>query len=208
MRVYQFHHPRMANGIIPHKAKRFVKRVELPCMTTTTYRGVQIEVLEADITEQPVDAIVNAANNDLVLGSGVAGAIARKGGPSIQEECNRHGSIQVGEAAITSAGELPARYVIHAASMRLGGKATAESIRSSIAHSLQLAETHEVESIALPAVGMGIAGFPLNEGARLMMETVKAHIDGGSNLQLIRFCLFGREATEAFERALQEVFGG
>ena len=177
-------------------------------MASTTYRGVVIEAQEADLTEQVVDAIVNAANNDLILGSGVAGAIARKGGPSIQEGCNRHGPIQVGEAAITGAGNLPARYVIHAASMRLGGKATAESIRSSVAHSLQLAETHEVESIAFPAVGMGIAGFPLDEGARLMMQTVKAHLDGGSNLKLVRFCLFGREATEAFERALQEVFGG
>ncbi|MCS7300757.1 MAG: macro domain-containing protein [Fimbriimonadales bacterium] len=177
-------------------------------MTSTVYRGVAIEVLEADITEQAVDAIVNAANNQLELGSGVAGAIARKGGPAIQEECRRHGPIQVGEAAITGAGNLPARYVIHAASMRLGGKATAESIRSSVAHSLRLAETHAVKSIALPAVGMGVAGFPLSEGARLMMETVKAHIDGGSNLELIRFCLFGREATAAFERALQEVFGG
>ncbi|GIV05118.1 MAG: hypothetical protein KatS3mg016_0693 [Fimbriimonadales bacterium] len=177
-------------------------------MVSTTYRGVAIEVLEADITEQAVDAIVNAANNDLILGGGVAGAIARKGGPSIQEECRQHGPIQVGEAAITGAGDLPARYVIHAASMRLGGTATAESIRSSVAHSLQLAETHGVESLAVPAVGMGIAGFPLNEGARIMMETLKAHIDAGANLKRVRFCLFGREATEAFERALQEVFGG
>jgi O-acetyl-ADP-ribose deacetylase (regulator of RNase III) len=177
-------------------------------MLTTTYRGVTLEVLEADLTEQAVDAIVNAANNDLILGGGVAGAIARKGGASIQEECNRHGAIRVGEAAITGAGELPARYVIHAASMRLGGTASAESIQSSVAHSLQLAETHEVESIAFPAVGMGIAGFPLGEGARLMMRTVKAHIESGTNLKLIRFCLFGREATQAFEQALQEVFGG
>jgi len=177
-------------------------------MTAITYNGVRIEVLEADITEQVVDAIVNAANNDLVLGSGVAGAIARKGGPAIQEACNRHGPIQVGEAAITGAGNLPAQYVIHAASMRLGGKATAESIRGSVAHSLQLAETHGVRSIALPAVGMGIAGFPLQEGARIMMQTLKAHIDGSTQLQLVRFCLFGAEAVRAFETALQEVFGG
>jgi len=175
-------------------------------MAQTKYKGVQIEVMEADITEQQVDAIVNAANNDLILGGGVAGAIARKGGPSIQEECNRHGPIRVGEAAITGAGNLPARYVIHAASMRLGGKATAESIRSSVRHALQLAEQHGVRSIALPAVGMGIAGFPLNEGARLMMETLKAHIDNGTGLQLVRFCLFGQEAVQAFENALREVF--
>lgn len=177
-------------------------------MTAITYNGVRIEVLEADITEQAVDAIVNAANNDLMLGSGVAGAIARKGGPTIQQECDRHGPIQVGEAAITGAGNLPTRYVIHAASMRIGGKATAESIRSSVAHSLQLAQTHGVRTIALPAVGMGIAGFPLQEGARIMMETLKAHIDGGTRLELARFCLFGAEAVQAFETALQEVFGG
>lgn len=177
-------------------------------MTAIDYNGVRIEVLEADITEQAVDAIVNAANNDLLLGSGVAGAIARKGGPTIQEECNRHGPIRVGEAAITGAGNLPAQYVIHAASMRIGGKATAESIRGSVAHSLQLAEAHGVRSIALPAVGMGIAGFPLREGAHLMMETLKAHIDKGTRLQLVRFCPFGAEATQAFETALQEVFSG
>ena len=176
-------------------------------MVQTTYKGVQIEVLEADITEQQVDAIVNAANNELILGGGVAGAIARKGGPSIQEECNRHGAIRVGEAAITGAGNLPAKYVIHAASMRLGGRATAESIRNSITHTFRLAEEHQVRTIALPAVGMGIAGFPLREGARLMMETLKAHIDVGTGLQRVRFCLFGNEARTAFEQALQEVFG-
>lgn len=175
-------------------------------MAQTTYKGVQIEALEADITEQQVDAIVNAANNELILGGGVAGAIARKGGPTIQEECNRHGPIRVGEAAITGAGNLPAKYVIHAASMSLGGMATAESIRSSVAHTFRLADEHQVRTIALPAVGMGIAGFPLREGARLMMETLKAHIDGGTGLQLVRFCLLGSEAREAFEQALQEVF--
>ncbi len=175
---------------------------------TTTYRGVQIEVIEGDITEQAVDAIVNAANNQLLLGGGVAGAIARKGGPAIQEECRRHGAIRVGEAAITGAGNLPARYVIHAASMSLGGRASADSIRSSVAHSLRLAEEHGVRSIAFPAVGMGIAGFPVEEGSRIMMETLKAHLDAGTQLQLVRFCLFGTATYTAFVKALQEVFGG
>ncbi|CUU05519.1 MAG: macro domain-containing protein [Fimbriimonadales bacterium] len=176
-------------------------------MKAVTYRGVQIEVQEADITEQAVDAIVNAANNELILGSGVAGAIRRKGGESIQEECLRHGPIKVGEAAITGAGNLPAKYVIHAASMALGGRATAESIRSSVAHTLRLAEEHGVRSIAFPAIGMGIGGFPLHEGAKLMMETLKTHLDGGSALATVRFCLFGQEAYQAFAHALQEVFG-
>ncbi|MFQ3611301.1 MAG: macro domain-containing protein, partial [Fimbriimonadales bacterium] len=174
-------------------------------MVERTYHATRIVVQEADITEQAVDAIVNAANSHLILGAGVAGAIARKGGSSIQEECHRHGPIQVGQAAITGAGNLPARYVIHAASMPPGGSATAESIRGSVAHALQLAEEHGVRTIALPAVGMGIAGFSLNEGATLMMHTLKAHLDRGSQLQEVRFCLFGQEATEAFEHALQEV---
>ncbi len=177
-------------------------------MVERTYRNTRIVVQEADITEQAVDAIVNAANSHLILGSGVAGAIARKGGPSIQEECDRHGPIQVGQSAITGAGNLPARYVIHAASMPPGGSASAESIRSSVTHALQLAEEHGVRTIALPAVGMGIAGFSISEGAPLMMRTLKTHLDAGSLLQEVRFCLFGREAAEAFERALQEVFGG
>lgn len=176
-------------------------------MKSTTYRGVQIEVMQGDLTEQAVDAIVNAANNQLILGGGVAGAIARKGGPTIQEECDRQGAIQVGEAAITGAGNLPARYVIHAASMSLGGRATAESLRSSVAHSLQLAEAHGIHSIAFPAVGMGIAGFPVSEGSKLMMETLKAYLDAGSQLQLVRFCLFDSATYEAFQQALQEVFG-
>ncbi len=176
-------------------------------MKAVNYRGVQIEVQEADITEQAVDAIVNAANNELILGSGVAGAILRKGGESIQEECLRHGPIKVGEAAITGAGNLPAKYVIHAASMALGGRATAESVRSSVAHALRLAEEHGVHSIAFPAIGMGIGGFPLHKGAKLMMETLKSHLDGGSALETVRFCLFGQEAYQAFAHALQEVFG-
>ncbi len=177
-------------------------------MVERTYRTTRILIQEADITEQAVDAIVNAANSHLSLGSGVAGAIARKGGPSIQQECNRHGPIQVGQSAITGAGNLPAKYVIHAASMPPGGSATAESIRGSVAHALQLAESHEVRTIAFPAVGMGIAGFPLDEGARIMMTTLKTHLDGGSQLSEVRFCLFGKVAYEAFVRAYEEVFGG
>src|SRR5579863_1428428 len=99
----------------------------------------KIELLQGDLTEMDVDAVVNAANNDLQLGGGVAGAIRRKGGEAIQRECNEIGSIPVGGAAITTGGKLRARYVIHAASMQLGGETTARALQSSTAHSLRIA---------------------------------------------------------------------
>jgi len=120
-------------------------------------------IISGDLVEQEVDAIVNAANNDLQLGGGVAGAIRRAGGPEIQDECDAHGSVRVGEAAITGAGKLRARYVIHAASMALGGRTTRGSLRSAMDDVFRLAHQHQVETIAVPAVGTGIAGFPIDE---------------------------------------------
>ncbi len=157
-----------------------------------------IEIERADLTEQAVDAIVNAANNDLELGGGVAGAIARKGGPSIQEECRMIGPIAVGEAAITTGGRLKAKWVIHAASMRLGGRTSAESLRSSTRRSLEIAAERGLHSIALPAIGTGIARFPLDQCARIMLEEVVAHVRGGTSLKEIRFALFGEDAETTF----------
>lgn len=119
----------------------------------------RIVIITGDLVEQHVDAIVNAANNDLLLGGGVAGAIRSRGGPAIQQECSAHGPVKVGEAAITGGGELPVRHVIHAASMQLGGRTTAASLRSSMDHVFRLAHEHGVRTIAVPAVGTGIAGF-------------------------------------------------
>src|SRR6201988_5465526 len=121
----------------------------------------EIEILQGDLTEMDVDAIVNAANNILQLGGGVAGAIRRKGGDAIQRECDAIGSIPVGGAAITGGGKLRARHVIHAASMQLGGSTTARSLRSSTAHALQIATEQGLRTIAFPAVGTGIAGFSI-----------------------------------------------
>src|ERR1700686_1014924 len=121
--------------------------------------AAKIVILQGDLTEMETDAIVNAANNDLILGAGVAGAIRRKGGEEIQKECDAIGSIPVGYAAITSGGKLKAKYVIHAASMQLGGATTAEALRHSTAHALRLAAEPRLEIIAFPAVGTGIAGF-------------------------------------------------
>src|SRR5579859_5159452 len=121
----------------------------------------KIVIQQGDLTDMDTDAIVNAANNDLKLGAGVAGAIRRKGGEEIQRECDAIGSIPLGGAAITSGGALRARYVIHAASMQLGGDTSAHALRASTAHSLRIAAERELHTIAFPAIGTGIAGFPL-----------------------------------------------
>jgi len=164
----------------------------------------RIEILQGDLTEMDVDAIVNAANNDLQLGGGVAGAIRRKGGPQIQQECDKIGTIPVGGAAITSGGKLKARHVIHAASMQLGGRTSAHALRSSTAHSLRIAARHCLKSVAFPAVGTGIAGFPLRECAEIMLEETLRHLAGPTSLEKVCFVLFDDDAFQAF----QEVFRG
>jgi O-acetyl-ADP-ribose deacetylase (regulator of RNase III) len=157
-----------------------------------------VEVLQGDLTEQDVDAIVNAANNDLILGGGVAGAIARRGGPTIQAECRAIGTIEVGDAAITGGGQLRARFVVHAASMRLGGHTSTESLRSSTRRSLEIASERGLQSIAFPAVGTGIAHFPLEDCARIMLEEVVRHGAHATSLKEVRFVLFGDRAEAAF----------
>ena len=159
----------------------------------------RIELVEGDITEQEVDAIVNAANSALVLGAGVAGAIASKGGPAIQGECDAHGPIEVGEAAITGAGDLPARFVIHAAGMPPGGQASEESVRSSVRASLVLAASKGLASIAFPAIGAGIGGFSMQRCAEVSLEEARAHLAGDTPVELVRFVLFGEPAYRLFE---------
>src|SRR5256885_6957700 len=166
----------------------------------------RVVIITGDLVEQAVDAIVNAANNDLQLGGGVAGAIRRAGGPAIQEECDAHGPVQVGEAAITGAGRLRARYVIHAASMTLGGRTTRSSLKSSMDHVFYLAREHEVHTIAVPAVGTGIAGFPLDECARVMGECLRSALSEGWPASEVRFVLFGEDAKMPFEVAFWPAF--
>lgn len=165
--------------------------------------GLTVQILRDDLIRQDVDAIVNAANDDLMLGGGVAGAIARAGGPSIQAECRKLAPIEVGDAAITSAGRLPARFVIHAASMRLGGLTTSEALRHATRRSLELARDHGLQSMAFPAVGTGIAQFPVEECARIMLEEVLAHSREPTSLRQVRFVLFGQEAESAFTAEAQ-----
>jgi O-acetyl-ADP-ribose deacetylase (regulator of RNase III) len=161
-----------------------------------------IEVIQGDITDQEVDAIVNAANNELILGSGVAGAIRRKGGPSIQEECTRHGAIRVGEAALTGGGNLKAKYVIHAASMGFGEPTTAETLESSTKASLKIAAEHQLESIAFPALGTGVSGFPVEECARIMGRVVKEHLEKNMHPRKILFVLYDKKSLQLFENIL------
>jgi len=159
----------------------------------------KVHIEQGDLTAREVDAIVNAANNDLVLGGGLAGAIRRKDGGEIQAECDAHGPVQVGGAAITTAGRLPAKYVIHQASMRLGGRTTAEALRSSTRAVLKLAEQHDVRTLAFPATGTGIAGFDLRKCAQIMLDEVRKHIDAGTKLTDVHFVLFDDNARGVFQ---------
>jgi O-acetyl-ADP-ribose deacetylase len=168
----------------------------------------RIVIITGDLVEQSVDAIVNAANNDLMLGAGVAGAIRSRGGPDIQRECDAHGPVGVGEAAITGAGELPAHHVIHAASMALGGRTTERSLKSSMDHAFRLAREHGVRTIAIPAVGTGIAGFPIDECARVMAGCLREAIGAGWQPVEVRFVLFSDSARLAFEGPFRSEFQG
>ena len=165
----------------------------------------KIIISQGDLTEMHTDAIVNAANNDLILGGGVAGAIRRKGGDEIQRECDAIGGIPLGYAAITTGGKLKAKYVIHAASMMLGGRTTAETLRKSTAHALRVAAERGFETIAFPAVGTGIAGFPVDQCAEIMLREAAAHLESGSSLRAIHFVLFDGDARSVFERTWKRI---
>src|SRR5579863_7463013 len=179
----------------------FRKCSKLWAMNSLTGR---ILIQQGDLTEMDVDAIVNAANNDLVLGAGVAGAIHRKGGEEIQKECDEIGSIPVGYAAITSGGKLKARHVIHAASMGLGGvRTTAKTLRTSTAHSLRLAAERNLKTIAFPAVGTGVSGFPMDECAQIMLTEALQHLKGETSIETIYFVLFDTRSYDIFQSALQ-----
>jgi len=164
-----------------------------------------IEIRQGDLTEMDADAIVNAANNDLQLGGGVAGAIRRKGGPAIQAECDKIGAIPVGGAALTTGGKLKARHVIHAASMQLGGRTSALALQSSTAHSLRIAAQNGFKTIAFPAVGTGIAGFPLRECAEIMLGEAEKHLAGKTSVEKIQFVLFDDQAAEIFQQVLDSM---
>jgi O-acetyl-ADP-ribose deacetylase (regulator of RNase III) len=167
--------------------------------------AAKVIIQQGDLTDMATDAIVNAANNDLLLGGGVAGAIRRRGGEEIQKECNVIGSIPVGYAAITSGGKLKAKHVIHAASMRLGGTTTAEALGSSTTHALRIAAEHGLKTIAFPAIGTGIAMFSMKECAEVMLRAVLTHLQNGTTIATVYFVLFDENACDIFRRTWNRV---
>jgi O-acetyl-ADP-ribose deacetylase (regulator of RNase III) len=164
----------------------------------------EIEVQQADITKLEVDAIANAVNTALKHGGGVAGAIARAGGPIVQDESDELAPIGLGEAVVTTAGEMPSSWVIHAATMHLGGPTSAEIIRTATASTLAKADELGAKSLALVAFGTGVGGFPVEEAARIEVEEVRRHLAQGGGLERVVFAAFGTEARRAFEEALAE----
>jgi len=163
-----------------------------------------LELVEGDITELDTDAIVNAANAQLVLGGGVAGAIRRKGGPEIQRECNKAGGTFVGGAVITTGGNLKARHVIHAVGPRMGEGNEDEKLKNATLNSLKLADENNLKSIAFPAISTGIFGFDIERCAQIMLQTTIDYLRAGTGLEKVVFCLFGRDAYQVFENELKE----
>ena len=168
--------------------------------------GTQLELAEGDITELEVDALVNAANEELKLGSGVAGAIREKGGPSIQEECDRIGGTPVGTAVLTGGGELKAKHVIHAVGPRMGEGDEDRKLQSAIRSSLALADRHGLRSIALPAISTGVFGFPLDRCARILLTEVYRYLQGGTKIERVVASLWGDDTFEIFKRELRRGF--
>ena len=161
-----------------------------------------VELAEGDITEMDADAVVNAANAQLILGGGVAAAIRKKGGPQIQQECNKIGGAFVGGAVITTGGNLRARHVIHAVGPRMGEGGEDEKLSNATLNSLKLADEHNLKSIAFPAISAGIFGFPITRCAEIMLSTTIDYLKGQTRLKKVIFCLFGRDAYEVFENRL------
>jgi O-acetyl-ADP-ribose deacetylase (regulator of RNase III) len=161
---------------------------------------MRLEVVEGDITVLDVDAIANAANNALWMGAGVAGAIKRAGGEEIEREAVAQGPIEVGEAVATGAGRLPTKHVLHGAVMGQDLRTNEQLVRRTTESCLALADELGCRSLALPAFGTGVGGFPLDDCARIMVETARGH--EASSLERVVFAVFGGEARSAFEAAL------
>ena len=163
-----------------------------------------LELIEGDITEMRTDAIVNAANAQLILGGGVAGAIRRKGGPKIQDECNKIGGTFVGGAVITTAGNLKAKYVIHAVGPRMSEGNEDEKLKNATLNSLKLADDKNLKSISFPAISTGIFGFPIERCAEIMLKTTIDYLQEQTGLEKVVFCLFGQDSYEVFTNQLMQ----
>jgi len=167
----------------------------------------RLELVEGDITQQEVDAIVNAANTSLLGGGGVDGAIHRAGGPKILEECRQIGGCPTGEARLTTGGNLKARYVIHTVGpiYRGGGHREAELLTSCYRETLKLAFSRGLTSVAFPSISTGAYGYPLAEAAQVALTTVLNYLSQHPEIKLVRFVLFGKPAYEAYQKILREL---
>ncbi len=168
--------------------------------------STELELVQGDITEMDTDAIVNAANAALKMGGGVAGAILRKGGWEIQEECDRIGGTHVGGAVITTGGKLKARYVIHAVGPRMGEGDEDRKLRDATRNALRVADEHGLKSIALPAISTGIFGFPMERAAEIMLKTTLDYLrEGNTGLERVVYVLWGEDAYQTFRTTLQKL---
>ncbi len=167
----------------------------------------RIKIITADISCESVDAIVNAANTDLILGCGVAGAIRINGGDTIQAECDAHGSVELGHVALTGGGELPAKFIIHAAVMHWGGGPTEDSIREATCNSLTIASDHKFGTISFPALGTGIGGFSMTQSAEIMINTTIDFLQNHTHPVTVRFVLYDNIAFSNFSSVWNDITG-
>lgn len=165
----------------------------------------EVVLIQGDITESDTDAIVNAANSELILGGGVAGAIRKKGGPTIQQECDAIGGCPVGEAVITSGGNLNARYVIHAVGPRWGEGDEENKLHNATLNSLKRADEKGLRSIAFPALSTGIFGFPMDLAAKIMIQTVRGYLSQNTGIQRVVFLLFDEKGFIMFKESCLKV---
>jgi len=180
--------------------------MEETIMSTRTINGVTLALLRGNIVEVQADAIVNAANSELRGGGGVDGAIHRAGGPAIMQECRKIDGCPTGSAVATTAGRLRAQYVYHAVGPIYSGRSEdAQLLASAYQSCLNLAEQHQVKSIAFPSLSTGVYGYPLEEAAPIALRTVIEHIRQPTSLQQVVFVLFGQDSFQAFEQALSEI---
>ncbi len=171
-------------------------------MIEVTIGYSKIKLIKGDITDLDTDVIVNAANAQLILGGGVAGAIRRKGGPKIQEECNEIGGTFVGGAVITTGGNLKAKRVIHAVGPRMGEGNEDEKLKNATLNSLKLMDEHELKNIAFPAISTGIFGYPIEKCAKIMISTAKEYLSRETQIEVVVFCLYSKPDFEVFKKEL------
>jgi O-acetyl-ADP-ribose deacetylase (regulator of RNase III) len=174
-------------------------------MEEWTYNGRKLKIVEGNIVALNVDAIVNAANKSLILGGGVAGAIRNFGGPSIQEECNKIGPVEVGEAVITGGGNLNADYVIHAVGPVYGEGDEDIKLANATLNSLNIAKKKKIKSIAFPAISTGIFHFPIKRCAEIMIKVAMDFLKDNTNPQEIILCLYGERAYSIFQGTFERM---